>query len=156
MPQSGRNFPKGGSFGNLSPGFRNCHFELVKLSSRLFGLCRNFAQIFWNMKTRMKTLKAFVLFLGLLMLTATQMNAQNKGGGLFGMGPSGEASPHRSLLNPSGGNITNQTYGSDADGFGITNQTYGLDAPLGSGLLIMAVAGACYAGMKRNKKQTKK
>ena len=28
--------------------------------------------------------------------------------------------------------------------------------PLGSGLLIMAVAGACYAGMKRNKKQTKK
>lgn len=105
------------------------------------------------MKTRMKTLKAFVLFLGLLMLTATQMNAQNKGGGLFGMGPSGEASPHRSLLNPSGGNITNQTYGSDADGFGITNQTYGQDAPLGSGLLIMAVAGACYAGMKRNKKQ---
>ena len=108
------------------------------------------------MKTRMKTLKAFVLFLGLLMLTATQMNAQNKGGGLFGMGPSGEASPHRSLLNPSGGNITNQTYGSDADGFGITNQTYGQDAPLGSGLLIMVLAGACYAGMKRNKKQTKK
>lgn len=106
----------------------------------------------------MKTLKAFVLFLGLSMLTATQMNAQNMGGGLFGMGPSGEASPHRSLLNPTGGNITNQTYGSDADGFGITNQTYGQDedAPLGSGLLIMAVAGACYAGMKRNKKQTKK
>ena len=104
----------------------------------------------------MKTLKAFVLFLGLLMLTATQMNAQNKGGGLFGMGPSGEASPHRSLLNPLGGNITNQTYGSDADGFGITNQTYGQDAPLGSGLLMMAVAGACYAGMKRNKKQKSK
>lgn len=90
------------------------------------------------------------------MLTAPQMNAQNDGSrGLFGMGPSGEASPHRSLLNPSSGNITNQTYGSDADGFGITNQTYGQDesAPLGSGLLMMAVAGACYAGMKRNKKQ---
>lgn len=103
----------------------------------------------------MKTLKALALFLGLSMLTATQMNAQNKGGGLFGMGPSGEASPHRSLLNPSGGNITNQTYGSDADGFGITNQTYGQDAPLGSGLLMMAAAMG-YAAMKRNKKQTKK
>ncbi|MBQ3353953.1 MAG: hypothetical protein IJL04_00265 [Bacteroidales bacterium] len=105
----------------------------------------------------MKTLKAFVLFLGLSMLTATQLNAQN-GGGLFGLGPSGDATPQRSLLNSSGGNITNQTYGSDADGFGITNQTYGQDedAPLGSGLLIMVLAGACYAEMKRNKKQTKK
>ena len=108
------------------------------------------------MKTRMKTLKALALILGLLMLTATQMNAQNKGGGLFGMGPSGEASPHRSLLNPSGGNITNQTYGSNQDGFGITNQTYGDNAPLGSGLLMMTAAAMGYAAMKRNKKQTKK
>jgi len=104
----------------------------------------------------MKILKAFVLFLGLSMLTATQLNAQN-GGGVFGKGYA-EENTSRGMLNPSRGNITNQTYGADADGFGITNQTYGQneETPVGSGLLIMAVAGACYAGMKRNKKQTKK
>lgn len=117
------------------------------------------------MKTRMKTLKAFVLFLGLSMLTATQLNAQN-GGGLFGRGGlfdfgwnfEDEEDTPRGMFNPSGNGIFNQTYGSDEDGFGITNQTYGQneETPVGSGLLIMAVAGACYAGMKRNKKQTKK
>ena len=113
----------------------------------------------------MKTLKALALILGLSMLTATQMNAQNMGG-LFGRGDlfdfgwnfEDEEDTPRGMFNPSGNGIFNQTYGSDEDGFGITNQTYGQDedAPLGSGLLIMAVAGACYAGMKRNKKQTKK
>ena len=66
----------------------------------------------------------------------------------------------KSLMNRQGsGNyndIYNQTYGADAEGFGITNQTYGQNAPLGSGLLIMAAAAMGYAGMKRNKKQTKK
>jgi len=102
----------------------------------------------------MKTVKAFVLFFGLSMLTAIPLNAQYSGG-VFGKGYA-EENPSRGMLNPSGSNITNQTYGADADGFGITNQTYGQDAPLGSGMLIMAVAGACYAGMKRNKKQIKR
>jgi hypothetical protein len=112
------------------------------------------------MKNRKKTWKVFGLSLGLaLVLLSTNANAQNDGNrGFFGRGQKTETSPSRGMMNVSGGSITNQTYGSNQDGFGITNQTYGQneEAPIGSGLLIMAVAGACYAGMKRNKKQTKK
>lgn len=110
------------------------------------------------MKNRKKTWKVFGLSLGLaLVLLSTNANAQYEGNrGIFGRGESADASSSRGMMNVTGGGITNQTYGSNADGFGITNQTYGQDAPLGSGLLIMAAAGACYAGMKRNKKQTKK
>jgi uncharacterized membrane protein len=113
-----------------------------------------------DMKNRKKTWKVFGLSLGLaLVLLSTNANAQYEGNrGMFGKGESVDASPSRGLMDrgTTGSGITNQTYGSDADGFGITNQTYGQDAPLGSGLLIMVLAGACYAGMKRNKKQTKK
>ena len=111
-----------------------------------------------DMKNRKKTWKVFGLSLGLaLVLLSTNANAQYDGNrGMFGRGESADASSSRGMMNVTGGGITNQTYGSNADGFGITNQTYGQDAPLGNGLLIMAAAGACYAGMKRNKKQTKK
>mgnify|MGYP007104052624 CR=1 FL=1 len=114
-----------------------------------------------DMKNRKKTWKVFGLSLGLaLVLLSTNANAQYEGNrGMFGKGESVDASPSRGLMDhrgSSGYSITNQAYGSDQNGFGITNQTYGHDAPLGSGLLIMAAAGACYAGMKRNKKQTKK
>jgi len=113
-----------------------------------------------DMKNRKKTWKVLGLSLGLaLVMLSTDANAQYDGNrGMFGRGESADASSSRGMMNVSGGGITNQTYGSDADGFGITNQTYGQNegVPLGSGLLIMAVAGACYAGMKRNKKQTKK
>ena len=107
-------------------------------------------------------MKALALSLGLAMLPAASLPAQgvldllgeyyeeqdqqsNRGGGVMGRG----------LI---GGGITNQTYGSDQDGFGITNQTYGQneEAPLGSGLLMMTAAAMGYAAMKRNKKQTKK
>jgi hypothetical protein len=113
------------------------------------------------MRNGKKTWKVFGLSLGLaLVLLSTNANAQYEGNrGMFGKGESVDASPSRGLMDhrgSSGYSITNQTYGSNADGFGITNQTYGQDAPLGNGLLIMAAAGACYAGMKRNKKQTKK
>ena len=88
---------------------------------------------------------------------------EKRGGGLLGLGPKTEGGwfGDRGLfgiLDLDEDGIYNQTYGSDQDGFGITNQTYGQneETPVGSGLLIMAVAGACYAGMKRNKKQTKK
>ena len=111
-----------------------------------------------DMKNRKKTWKVFGLSLGLaLVLLSTNANAQYDGNrGMFGRGESADASSSRGMMNVTGGGISNQTYGSNADGFGITNQTYGQDAPLGSGLLIMAAVGACYAGMKRNKKQTKK
>ena len=100
-----------------------------------------------DMKNRKKTWKVFGLSLGLaLVLLSTNANAQYEGNrGIFGKGESVDASPSRGLMDHRG-----------SSGYSITNQTYGQDAPLGSGLLIMAVAGACYAGMKRNKKQTKK
>ena len=47
----------------------------------------------------------------------------------------------------SGYNLTNQTFGEG--GYDLTNQTFGDDAPLGSGLLIMTIAGAGYAFRKR-------
>ena len=137
---------------------------------RLPYFCASLLIKFSNMKQSKKTLKVFVLsaaMAALLSLPLT-MNAQydeDKFGlqpwlrsGLLGKGESTDVVSSDGLMGrgSSGYSITNQTYGSDADGFGITNQTYGQDAPLGSGLLIMAVAGACYAGMKRNKKQTKK
>ena len=103
--------------------------------------------------------KALVLSLGLAvaLLSAANANAQNDGNrGMFGRGESADASPSRGMLNVTGGSITNQTYGSDQDGFGITNQTYGDNAPIGSGLLMMTAAAIGYAAMKRNKKQTKK
>ena len=43
--------------------------------------------------------------------------------------------------------LNNQTFGSS--GYNLTNQTFGDDAPLGSGLLIMAMAGAGYAFIRR-------
>ena len=52
------------------------------------------------------------------------------------------------------GNITNQTFGQDpATGVtgGITNQQFG--APLGSGLLIMMMAGMGYAVAKNKRKE---
>jgi hypothetical protein len=108
----------------------------VKLSPRLFGLCRNFAQIFWNMKTRMKTLKAFVLFLGLSMLTATQMNAQNMGG-LFGRGDLPEYS------NRDGAGTEN---GVGLGGATTENPT---EAPIGGGIAVLVVAGVGYTLLKR-------
>ena len=137
----------------------------MEIVTSIYGNCdlayAEFAVIlrkFLDMKNRKKTWKVFGLSLGLaLVMLTTNANAQYEGNrGMFGRGESADASSSRGMMNVTGGNITNQTYGSDADGFGITNQTYGQDAPLGSGLLIMVLAGACYAGMKRNKKQTKK
>ena len=107
-------------------------------------------------KSKRKVL-AVSVSLAMVILSAMDANAQYDGNrGMFGRGESADACPSRGMMNVSGGNITNQTYGSNQDGFGITNQTYGENAPLGSGLLIMAAAAMGYAGMKRNKKQTKK
>ena len=109
-----------------------------------------------RIEKRKKKNIVFSLALAIVMLS-TNATAQYDGNrGMFGRGQEADASPSRGMLNPTGGGITNQTYGSDQDGFGITNQTYGDNAPIGSGLLIMTAAGMCYAGMKRNKKQTKK
>lgn len=47
------------------------------------------------------------------------------------------------------GSLTNQTFGSN--GYNLTNQTFG--APLGSGLLIMVMAGMGYAIVKKQEKE---
>lgn len=65
-----------------------------------------------------------------------EQNTDVFGGGLFGKG-----------VNLDG--ISNQGFG-EAGG-GITNQSFGNDAPLGNGLLIMLMAGAGYASLKRKK-----
>ena len=48
-----------------------------------------------------------------------------------------------------GYSLTNQTFGSN--GYNLTNQTFG--APIGSGLLIMMIAGIGYAIVKKQEKQ---
>ena len=114
-------------------------------------------------KSKRKALAlSLALAVALLPTVGSAQESDKRGGGLFGFGAKvgddwfGDRGLFGIDLDEDG--IYNQTYGSDADGFGITNQTYGQneEAPLGSGLLIMAAAAMGYAGMKRNKKQTKK
>lgn len=49
--------------------------------------------------------------------------------------------------------LNNQQFGSDTNGgYNLNNQTFGQDpAPLGTGLLILTVAGAGYVALKRKK-----
>ena len=111
--------------------------------------------------------KAIVLLLGLVisLLTVPNLNAQKGGNrGLFGRG----ITPDDETVYTLGGmlrqmnedeygyNLYNQQFGSDEyGGYELYNQTFGQEVPLGSGLFIMAVAGASYALKKRksNKKQ---
>lgn len=88
------------------------------------------------MKTRMKTLKALALILGLSMLTATQMNAQNMGG-LFGRGDLFEYS------NRDGAGIEN---GVGLGGATTENPT---EAPIGGGIAVLVVAGVGYTILKK-------
>ena len=123
--------------------------------------------MFKNTKKR----KAAVLFLGLaaLMVPSTTLMAQYDGnGGLFGLGNKAESGVQRDggLLGSSSGansfNITTGQFGGDGGqaggNYGINIGTFGQDppAPLGSGLFIMAAAGAAYAFSKKRKKQENK
>ena len=113
------------------------------------------------MKTT-KSLKtvAFALGLAAMGLTAGNLNAQT-GGGLFGKGPETEAGASKgSFMRASGGNgtgfnISVEQFGGEngggQGGFNIGTEQFG--APLGSGLFIMAAAGAAYAFSKKRKKQ---
>ncbi len=96
------------------------------------------------MKNTNKTLKTIVFSLGLavLTLTATNLNAQNKG--LFGKGGSAADKEVGSLMRGDQGI-------NSGDASGITN--YGIGetetAPLGSGIAIMLAAGLGYAALKK-------
>ena len=118
--------------------------------------------MFKNTKKR----KAAVLFLGLaaLMVPSTTLMAQYDGnGGLFGKGAETEAgASNGSFMRATGANsfdITTGLFGGNGGqaggNYGISIGTFGQDppAPLGSGLFIMAAAGAAYAFSKKRKKQ---
>ena len=120
--------------------------------------------MFKNTKKR----KAAVLFLGLaaLMVPSTTLMAQYDGnGGLFGLGNKAESGVQRDggLLGSSKGtgtgfNISTEQFGGEngggEGGFSIGTEQFG--APLGSGLFIMAAAGAAYAFSKKRKQQENK
>lgn len=117
------------------------------------------------MKTT-KSLKtvAFALGLAAMGLTAGNLNAQT-GGGLFGKGAETEAgASNESFMRATGGNsfdITTGQFGGNGGNtggnYGITIGTIGQEPPqsaqLGSGLFIMAAAGAAYAFSKKRKNQ---
>ena len=116
------------------------------------------------MKTT-KSLKtvAFALGLAAMTLPATTLNAQGRPGGLFGTNAPTEQ-PQGGLMGDRSGNSTSFNIGTGQFGgggsqpggnYGIGIGTFGQDppAPLGSGLFIMAAAGAAYAFSKKRKKQ---
>lgn len=94
------------------------------------------------MKKHKKTLKAFALFLGLLMLTATQLNAQH-GGGVFARGGNTDNGDNASLMNRDGAGIEN---GVGLGGATTENPT---EVPLGSGIAILVAAGVGYTLLKK-------
>ena len=127
------------------------------------------------MKNDEKTLKTLAFSLGLvvLLLSATNLNAQDSGSrGLFNRGMAynkdEEEQDSRGLMNRGadegeGFHLFNQQFGTDEEGgFELQNQTFGQDdegetddAPLGSGLLILTAAGAGYALRKRKNNDNK-
>ena len=118
------------------------------------------------MKTT-KSLKtvAFALGLAAMGLTAGNLNAQT-GGGVFGKGAETEAgASNGSFMRASGANSFDITTGQFGGNGGQAGGNYGISigtvgeeppAPLGSGLFIMAAAGAAYAFSKKRKKQENK
>ena len=112
------------------------------------------------------SLKTIALSLGLaaMMVPATTLNAQGRPGGLFGTNAPTEQ-PQGGLMGDRTGSSTSFNIGTGQFGgdggstggnYGINIGTMGQDppsAPLGSGLFIMAAAGAAYAFSKKRKKQ---
>lgn len=100
-----------------------------------------------------RNLKAITLSLELAVMTlaASNLNAQDLG--LFGLGGAVESFSGNGVMSrgATGGYIIlTEQFGSDANGgYQIGTEQFGQDAPLGSGLFIMAAAGAAYALKKR-------
>lgn len=109
------------------------------------------------MKTNKKNLKVFMLSLGLatgLLLPVAAM-AQAEGGGVFGKGAMPDAEPQHGMFgnrSQGGYSVATEQFGSGTSGaYNIGTEQFGQNAPLGSGLFIMAAAGAAYALKKRKK-----
>lgn len=114
-----------------------------------------------QMNDNSKKRKALALSLALaaMMLGPVAASAQDGGNrGLLGKGQeAAEDGNSRGMLNGSSGgySLFNQQFGSGQNGgYELHNQTFGQETPLGSGLFILAAAGAGYALKKRksNKK----
>ena len=88
-----------------------------------------------------KNLKTIVFSLGLaaITLTASNLTAQNRPGGLFGETLPSE-SHHGTLDRGTDHSI---------DGGDITNDGFGSDAPIGSGIAILLGAGLGYVALKK-------
>lgn len=115
------------------------------------------------MKTT-KSLKtvAFALGLAAMLVPAKAVVAQGRPGGLFGSQNAPTEKKGGSMLMRDGStsglgfNIGVEQFGGEngggTGGYNIGTEQFG-DAPLGSGLFIMAAAGAAYAFSKKRKKQ---
>lgn len=97
--------------------------------------------------------KIVTLLLAISLLPA--MAFAQQGGGVFGRGKTPDAVDNNGSMGRGalgGYNISTEQFGSDANGgYQIGTEQFGHDAPLGSGLFIMAAAGAAYAIKKRKK-----
>ena len=109
-----------------------------------------------------KTLKCLMLSFGLATMTLAANNLNAQTGGMFGKGGhEGVGESQSGLLDRSGSGIGYHISTEHFDNGGtsgmyhIGTQQFGQDvnqpAPLGSGLFIMAAAGAAYALKKRKK-----
>ena len=102
-----------------------------------------------------KKLKVLVLSMGLVFGMMTPVMAQTQfGSGLFGYGRDGEQQSidgmFRSGVDQGGYNIGTQHFGDNINGgFNIGIQQFGEEAPLGSGWLVLTIAGVAYAFRKR-------
>ena len=116
------------------------------------------------MSNRKKKLKVLVLSLGLVLGVMTPVIAKTQfGGGMLGYGRNTEQQSREGLFYNGtihgGYNIGTQIFGSDTDGgFNIYTQQFGdeeEETPLGSGCIVLTLAGAAYAIRKRkNNKKT--
>ena len=115
-----------------------------------------------------KSLKAIVLSMALTagMLSSANATAQeaDRPGGLFGGGSFFDEfvglfdeNGDRGEVNGTGFDISTELFGGEngggEGGFNIGTEQFGDEGPLGSGLFIMAAAGAAYAFSKKRKKQ---
>ena len=101
-------------------------------------------------KIIMSSIKRIEVIMVLLLCIAVGALAQS-GGGVFGRGNTQEQADDFGAMGRGGSsgsyNLHNQQFGSD--GYELHNQTFGQDAPLGSGWLVLTLAGAAYASKKR-------
>ena len=102
------------------------------------------------MKKFCRKTKAFIMAAAMaaVLLLPTTLNGQNGKDGFFSSSSSFDDYTDRAISYD--GNMGNQTFG---QGFGIMGGGHGQnESPLGSGLLIMGIAGASYVLLKKKEK----